>query len=199
MSRTAIRGAMDRDIEAEGAIEIGIDVARFGDDKTDIYKRHGLKTIEHKEFAGQDTMRTALVAWDMADRNPEIPIKVDDTGVGGAVTDRLKELGANVVPVNFGGNPHDTDKYTSAADEMWFTFPIDEADIPNDPVLMQELSGRQADYDTKGRRKIEPKKEFKKRIGRSPDRADALLLAYYPANAYNVLMTSGWGASDLGL
>ena len=44
---------------------------------------------------------------------------------------------------------------------------------------MAELSGRQYDYDSKGRRKIEPKDVYKKRCGKSPDRADALLLAYF--------------------
>ncbi len=199
MSRTAIRGAMDRNIKPEGAIEIGVDVARFGDDKTELYKRHGVKIIDHKEFIGQDTMRTANVAWDMAGQDNSIPIKVDDTGVGGGVTDKLVELGANVIPVNNNGEPHDKNKYTSAADEMWFEFPVNEADIPDDPVLMQELAGRQYDYDNKGRKKIESKKDFKKRIGRSPDRADAILLAYYTATRYNIAMVSELGASDLGL
>ncbi|MDD5547128.1 MAG: PBSX family phage terminase large subunit [Candidatus Omnitrophica bacterium] len=179
MSRTSIRGAMDRDIEAEGAIEIGVDVARFGDDLTVMYKRHGLKTIDKREFSGQDTQQTAMEAWDLAGHDASVVVKVDDDGVGGGVTDRLRELGAQVLPINFGGASQDKDSYTSAGDEMWFTFPIDEADIPNDPILMQELAGRKYDYDVKGRRKIEPKKDFKKRIGRSPDRADALLLTYY--------------------
>lgn len=179
MSRTAIRGAMDRDIVAEGGIEIGVDVARFGDDLTVMYKRHGLKVIDKREFAGQDTQLSAKEAWDMAGHDPRVTIKVDDSGLGGGVTDRLNELGANVQPVSFGGNPQDTQLYTSAADEMWFNFPIDEADIPNEPILMQELSGRQYEYDSKARRKIEAKKDFKKRIGHSPDHADALLLTFY--------------------
>lgn len=199
MSRTSIRGAMDRKIDAEGAIEIGVDVARFGDDKTVMYKRHGLKIIDMKEFVGQDTMRTANEAWDMAGHDGSVSIKVDDTGVGGGVTDKLNELGANVIPVNNSGEPHDKDKYTTAADEMWFEFPVNEADIPDEPILMQELAGRQYDYDNKGRKKIESKKDFKKRIGRSPDRADAILLAYYSANKYNIYKESAFSASELGL
>lgn len=179
MSRTAIRGAMDRDIAAEGAIEVGVDVARFGDDLTVMYKRHGLKVVGEKKFSGQDTQRTAAEAFLMAGRDKGVLIKVDDDGVGGGVTDALRGLGAKVLPVSFGGSPQDKDAYTSVADEMWFTFPVDEADIPNDPGLMQELAGRKYDYDIRGRRKIEPKKDFKKRIGRSPDRADALLLTFY--------------------
>ncbi len=179
MSRTSVRGAMDREIQAEGAIEVGIDVARFGDDTTVMYKRHGLKVVDQRDFVGQDTQRTALAAWDLAGKKQDVTIKVDDNGVGGGVTDRLRELGAKVMPVNFGGEPQDKEQYTLVQDEMWFNFPVDEADIPNDHNLMVELSGRKYDYDTKGRRRIEPKKEFKKRIGHSPDHADALLLTFY--------------------
>jgi phage terminase large subunit len=179
LNRVKIRASMNREIRAEGAIEIGVDVARFGDDRTVMYRRHGLKITDTKSFVGQDTMRTAKEAWSLAEYKPFVPIKVDDTGVGGGVTDRLRELGAKVIPVDNGGNAVDGNKYTSAADEMWFEFPIDECDIPCDNELMKQLSGRRYDYDNKGRRKIESKKDFKKRLGYSPDDADALLLCFY--------------------
>jgi phage terminase large subunit len=179
MSRVKIKGAMDRNIEPVGAVELGIDVARFGDDTTSIYKRKGMKVVDRKTFRGQDTMKTAKIAWDMAEKRPDYKIKVDVTGVGAGVVDRLNELGASVLGVDFGGTPRDKDKYTSVADEMWFEFPIDEADIPCDNDLQRQLSGRRYDYDNKGRRKIESKKEYKKRLGRSPDDADGLILCFY--------------------
>ena len=73
----------------------------------------------------------------------------------------------------------DKDRYTSTADELWFGFPIDEADIPDDPQLMTELSSRQYSYDSRGRRKIESKDDYKKRNGSSPDKADGLLLTFF--------------------
>jgi phage terminase large subunit len=160
-------------------VEIGVDVARFGDDQTVMYKRHGLKTIERRSFVGQDTMRTADEAWDMAGRDPRVRIKVDDTGVGGGVSDRLNQLGAQVVRIDFGSSPADTNKYTTAADEMWFEFPVDEAQIPNNQELMQQLAGRRYEYDNASRKKIESKKDYKNRLKKSPDDADALLLCYY--------------------
>jgi hypothetical protein len=81
--------------------------------------------------------------------------------------------------VNFGGSPGDKTKYTSVADEMWFEFPVKEAQIPDSPELMRQLSGRQYNYDKKDRKIIESKDEYKKRLGRSPDDADALILCYY--------------------
>ena len=179
LSRVKIREAMERMVEPVGKKQLGLDVARFGDDKTTFYLRHGLVVIDHKESAKQDTMTTAYQAWDMVNRDPTIAIVVDDTGVGGGVSDRLVELGAKVTRVNFGGSPANKDKFTSTADELWFLFPVDEVSIPDDPKLMEELSGRQYVYDHQGRRKIESKDEYKKRNNKSPDHADGLLLCYY--------------------
>ncbi|HKM07895.1 MAG TPA: hypothetical protein VJ869_13015, partial [Sphaerochaeta sp.] len=171
--------AMSRTVEPVGMIQVGCDVARFGDDFTVLYKRKGLKVIDRKRFSKQDTMATAYECWDMAGRDPSVPIVVDDTGVGGGVSDRLRELGAKVIAVNFGGSPSDSDKYTSIADELWFNFPVDEVDIPDDNELMQQLSSRQYTYDNKGRRKIESKQTYKDRCGHSPDDADSLLLCFF--------------------
>jgi phage terminase large subunit len=187
MSRVAVRAAMNRTAEETEPDEVGVDVARFGNDKTEMYRRRGFKTVAHKEFIKKDTQFIADAAWDFSGRSSQVPIKVDDTGLGGGVTDRLKRLGAKVIPVNFGGAPHDKEKYDTVADEMWFEFPVDEASIPDDPDLMTELSGRLFDYDKRGRRKVEPKDQFKKRFGRSPDKADALLLAYYVGYNHSAL------------
>jgi len=179
LSRVSVRQAMERKAAETDPDEMGVDVARFGNDKTEMYRRKGAKTVAHKTCAKKDTVFIADAAWDMAGMDRNVVIKVDDTGVGGGVTDNLRRLGANVVPVLFGGTPKNTKKYTTVADELWFEFPVDEIGIPDDPQLMEELAGRKYSYDKIGRRKVEPKDEFRKRYGRSPDKADALLLAYY--------------------
>lgn len=178
-SRAAIKGAMDRDLKAEGAIEIGVDVARYGDDKTQMYKRKGLKVIDSKELSKCDTVEVAMTVWDFAGRDPSVFIKIDE-GYNPGVVDLVRSYGGKVVAVSFGASADDGDKYPDTASEMWFSFPVDEADIPADNELMRELSGRQFAYDSKARRRIEAKDDFKKRnAGRSPDKADALLLCYY--------------------
>jgi hypothetical protein len=182
MSRVAIRAAMNRTAEETEPWEAGIDVARFGNDATEMYLRHGAKTVDHREYRKQDTQFIADVAWDFVGRNYKVAIKVDEGGLGAGVVDRLRALGAQVVPVNFGGLPVDKKKYTTAADEMYFELPIDEIDIPDDPDLMKELGGRLYGYDKIGRRKIETKDDFKKRFGKSPDKADALVLCFYRPN-----------------
>jgi phage terminase large subunit len=181
LNRVDVKAAMERRVKDTEPEELGVDVARFGDDTTQIYRRRGFKTVEHREYAKLDTQVIGNEAWEMAGQDRRKPIKVDDTGVGGGVTDRLRALGANVVPVNFGGKPSNTGKYDTAADEMWFEFEekIHDVEIPNDPELFTQLTERLYGYDKRERRKVEPKSEYKKRQGKSPDKADALLLAFY--------------------
>ena len=162
MSRVRVRGAMNRIIDPVGKIAIGCDVARFGDDRTVLYKRHGLKIIDERSFAGQDLVRTSNEIWDMANKDPSIAINVDDSGVGGGVTDMLRSWGAKVFGICNNHRPSNPDKYDTAADEQWFEFPVDEADIPNDPVLNMELTGRQYDYTKAGQKRLNLKTNIRK-------------------------------------
>jgi len=179
MDREAIRQATLRNAPLGKPKEIGVDVARFGSDKTTVYIRQGMRVIGHYRWSKLDTQEIARRVWDLSKRDPTVVIKVDDTGVGGGVSDKLKDIGATVVPVNFGASPSDKTLYTTVADEMWFEFPINEAQIPDDPMLVEELGSRQYKYTSRDQRKIEDKEEFKKRMGRSPDDADGLLLCFY--------------------
>jgi phage terminase large subunit len=207
MNRLKIRAAMDRIIEKpDGGESIGVDIARFGDDTTQMYRRKGMKTIDHDQVRRHDIITEknpskaiALRIWKFAKENPEIPIRID-IGYDPGVADELTDLGANVFPINFGGEAMDKDRYPNAITEMWFEFPIEDADIPNDNDLMIELSGRLYDYDSKNRKRVEPKDDYKKRNGgKSPDHADALLLTYYKGGENRVYMETDYGISDLGL
>lgn len=180
VARAKIRQAMDRTIEdPEGIVSVGCDPADYGDDKTEIYVRKGLKIIDHKTISKMDGQFIAHEIGAMIKNDPSIPIRIDTTGIGVSCRDELKRMGLKVIPINFAQSAEDKDKYPDIVTEMWFNLPIDEIDIPNDPQLMRELSGRQYSYDNKGRRKIEPKKEYKKRAKKSPDKADALILTFY--------------------
>jgi hypothetical protein len=91
--------------------------------------------------------------------------------------------------INFGGSAKDKDKYPNTISEMWFEFKelIDkeEIQIPDDRELLQQLTSRRYTFDTRGRRIVESKDDFKKRYGKSPDKADALLLCFY--NNYSTI------------
>jgi len=184
LSRVLVKQAMQRKIEAEGAIEVGCDPADMGDDKTEIYIRKGWKIIDHKELRKQDGGYIAKEINAMIKGNPSIPIKFDVTGIGVDLRRGLKELGLKGIPINFAEVAKKPNQYPNIASELWFDFQeiLENVSIPDDAELMQDLSGRLYDYDTKGRRCVEPKKEFKKRFGRSCDCGDALLLTYFTSH-----------------
>lgn len=181
-SLAAIRDACTREVKAEGVKEIGVDVARYGHDDSVIVRRHGMKVISLDSIHGFDTLAVASRVWEIADKRNDIIIKIDG-GYNPGVIDLLRSWGASVIEVNFGGKARDKDSFVTVADELWFTFPINEAQIPDDEGLKMELGGRRFTYDSSGRKRIEPKETYKKRNGnKSPDRADALLLAFYRGN-----------------
>ena len=191
LPRSLIRQAMDRNIEAEGMLQVGCDPADFGGDRTEIYMRHGLKIIKHKEMRhpsldGIAGKEIAQAIFTMVKGDPSIPIVIDTTGIGTSARDFCKDMGLKVIPVNFAESANDKHKYPNIISELWFDFPLTEVDIPNDNELMKELSGRRYDYDNKNRRVVESKKLFQKRYGRSPDKADACLLCYYTGKTMNM-------------
>jgi hypothetical protein len=55
-----------------------------------------------------------------------------------------------------------------------------EAMLPDDPELLQELTETKWKFRSDGKIQIEEKEEIKKRIKRSPDKADALANTFYP-------------------
>jgi hypothetical protein len=185
--------------------EIGGDVARYGDDKTDIHTRIGPASWAHEEHSGWDVVRTADRVAEIADEmltwaNARIPaqqaryaisairIKIDDTGVGGGVTDILRSRGYNVVAVNAGEVAASNEKYPRLRDELWFSLAercragkLDLSRLPRrvrNRLRSQALAPQWAPT-ADGRRQVEPKKDTKKRIGRSPDGMDAVNLAYW--------------------
>ena len=177
------------DFDSSGAVEIGVDVARGGTDDVVMFKRKGLRVIDSRTITpGGLPERAKLVyvadeverfaGYEKSDR-----IKVDDTGVGGGVTDILQDRDYNVIPVNFGGDANDQDRYPSTASEMWFEVGriIQDIACPENDRLAAELVNRKSKgLDHKGRRMVEGKEEYKKRHGsKSPDAADAFLLTFY--------------------
>jgi len=179
VTRTQASAAMSRKVSTEGGTVTGADIARFGDDATVFVKRKGLQVVDMKIMYKKDTQTVASLLADFAEGGR---IVIDDTGVGGGVTDRLNALGCQVVPVNFGGKPMNKKKYPDIISEMWFNLAdqIGNIGLLDDKELLAELSSRHYKYTADEKRKVESKEDYKNRTGRhSPDRADAVILAYY--------------------
>lgn len=173
--------AMGRAVDDEGAVEIGVDVARLGSDRTVFVKRKGLKEIARVSYTKKRTTEVCDLLENFVGQDKDVLIKIDDTGVGGGVTDGMIERGYNVIPINFGAKASDPNKYPNLISEAWFYLQsiIDEISIANDKDLLVELSNREWKMDSKGRRGVESKDDYKKRGFRSPDLADATILCFY--------------------
>lgn len=173
--------AMGRDVDDEGTIEVGVDVARLGGDRTVFVKRKGLKEIGRASYTKKRTTEVCDLLVNFIDADKDVLIKIDDTGVGGGVTDEMIAKGYNVIPINFGAKASNPDKYPNLISEAWFYLQsiIDNISITNDKDLLVELSNREWKMDSKGRRGVESKDDYKKRGFRSPDLADATILCFY--------------------
>jgi hypothetical protein len=187
-------------VSDEGELEYGLDVARFGDDRSVLIERRGGFVQKISDWAYLDTHITGervIEAMNMDDWNAIV--KVDDTGVGGGVTDHLRHAAAEnpdvyhyrTVPINFGAGTHFPDKYFNLRAEMFWNlrqqFFKHQIAIPEDEDLIYELASIRYDFTGKDKQiiQIEPKSEIKKRSpdGKSPDKADALALAFMGSGA----------------
>lgn len=187
-------------------IVFGVDVARFGDDETAIYRnaRGKLKLVEN--YKGQDLMWTVgnivkqykIAIEKYTDYKGYVYVNIDDTGLGGGVTDRLREVKREqklhrlvIVPINAAEKiPTDTKEGKDAAEyyndittHMWAVLKDllenKQTEIEDNSETFAQLSTRKYFMTSNGKLQLESKKEMKKRGMPSPDRADAAALSVY--------------------
>lgn len=184
---------------------MGVDVARYGDDESVICIRRGRDAYSEPwiVFRKMDTMELAARVASHFDRLRPNALFVDETGVGAGVVDRLIQLGYPVIPVNFASKPDGLTQAKTANKraEMWVRMGEwlkSEVSIPDDEQLEAELTAVEYKHDANNAILLESKEDMKKRIHRSPDRADALAITFaYPVNAIG---DDTWGGeqSDRG-
>lgn len=182
ISRELVSAARERELEPPTGPKImGLDVARFGDDRTILVLRNGHRLERIWRWEKRDTMQTAGYVKDILDKeNPDM-VFVDGVGVGGGVVDRLRQLGVRCVDVNAGGRAGKARRYMNKRAEMWGRMRDwlrDTGCIPDDDELQIDLLGPMYEYDSQNRIKLEKKEDMKKRGLASPDLADALALTF---------------------
>lgn len=166
-----------------GAVKVmGVDVARFGGDRSAICCRHGLAVMPVQTYKGLDTMTFAgVVIKAMNKFNPDA-VFIDSGAMGAGVIDRIRQLGYHCIDVAFGGKATDDSRYVNKRTEMYFKLTEfikkDSGAIPKDAVLQEELANVYYGFDNRGRLKLRSKEEIKEVLGRSPDMADALALTF---------------------
>ncbi len=181
--------------------EIGCDVARFGDDDTTIIARVGPVAVHCERHNGWSIDKTAgrlkQLCEELGKRfdwlAEQIPVKIDDDGVGGGVLDLRGHY--RFVGINAGSLPTRPADYPNRRSELWFgtvararagLVALGRLNKADRDRLGAELLAPRWTIDAAGRRVVEKKDETKKTLRRSPDLADALNLAYADFSASTI-------------
>lgn len=159
-----------------------MDVARFGNDSTVIFKRQGLVAFEPIIIKKFDSVQVADIVAMHIDKDKPDAVFVD-SGQGQGVIDHLRRsLGYKVTEVPFGASAIDAEHYANRRIEMWDKMAQwlrDGGAIPPNTLLQADLTAPTYGYTVgKNLKILESKDKIKERIGRSPDLADALALTF---------------------
>ena len=206
ISNSLVESAVTRDVELSeiAPIVYGLDIARFGSDKSALCKRQGNHVLEPiKSWAKLDTMALtgALHAEYLKDQQAgKAPVEIlcDSIGVGAGACDRMRELGMPAIDVNTGESASISGQYKNLRAELWHKakewFEQRICRIPRDERLMFELCSPRYTYESSGKIRMETKAEMKKRLGHkgSPDFADSFVLTFAGTSAIMSGATGGW-------
>lgn len=192
LSVEEVEAAMNRSPQAgsyEWAVKrLGVDVARYGDDRTVHFPRQGLAAFQP---AIMRHARGSAVSVDIANRTMSMMNELDredpdgvesyfDDTVGWAhgAVDVLRAAGRLVYAIQFDA-PSANPRYINMRAQMWMEMAewVKTGCMPNIPEMVAELT-TPTYFFSKGKFQIEAKDQVKKRLGRSPDLADALALTF---------------------
>ena len=197
-----VEEATKRDVEPSPTTPTvwGLDVARFGGDRSALAKRQGQVLIEPiKTWQNKDLMELAgivLTEYEACNyQNRPQAIYIDAIGLGAGLADRLRELDLPAVAVSVSETASLKERFGRLRDELFWNarewFEGRDVKIPEDDTLIQEITGIRYKYLSTGKLKVESKDEMKRRGHRSPDVADAFVLTFAEQGA----VASGYSKS----
>lgn len=173
-----------QNVSMAGPLVVGVDPARFGDDRTAIVWRKGRVVTKIKTFEKKSTMQVAGIVAQLIEADKPARVFIDTVGLGAGVYDRLIELGYEGIATSVQASESaiNEEKYRNKRAECWVEmrdwFAERPVQIPDSDEILADIIEPGYSYDSKGRYLIEPKDQIKKRGGRSPDIADALSLTF---------------------
>jgi len=175
--------ALPEDLPPSGDKVLGVDVARFGADQTVFVIRDNNNILSVEAHSGWDTMKTCGKIQQLKTEHDIDQVFVDETGVGGGVVDRLREQGVAVSAVTFSASPYDRAQFANVRAEVYWrlrqAIRAGELAIPKHVrSKFLELCSMRYKFNSSGRLQIEEKSEIKRRLTRSPDHAEALVVTY---------------------
>ena len=179
---SVVEAATKRWLPLTGERVMAVDVARFGADKSVIVVRDGMQVTKILEYRALDLMAlTGRVQATMEAVGLDEVI-IDEIGVGAGVVDRLKELKVKAHGVNVGIPAHDDKHFSNLRAEGYWRlrqlFLDGVVAVPADQELVGQLASMRYEFDSRGRVQIESKESMRRRGASSPDKADAMMLAY---------------------
>jgi len=181
-----VEDAQYRECEPGSPVVISCDVARMGGDETVIAVRRGNQVRIVDAYAGKDLNwtigRLLQIERELyAETSADIIHVLDYAGLGVGVYDALRERSQfPAFGFNSSNRARDARDYPNRRSEAWFDFAamLPQLDLDPDPQLLEDLVAPVFKVDSAGRRVVEAKDETRKRLSRSPDRADAVLMAF---------------------
>ena len=171
-----------------GRLVVGCDIARFGADRTALALRRGNYVTEVRVFPQADTMTTTGRISGLLTQPTDLAV-VDVIGLGSGVVDRLRELRKPVVAFNSSERSTARDRsrelsFANKRSEAWWKLRelLDPAygptlALPPDDQLIGDLCAPRWSISSGGKIVIEAKDDVRKRLGRSPDIGDAVVMA----------------------
>jgi hypothetical protein len=180
-------------------VELGVDVGGGGDE-TVVRERRGIRAGREWRAHTDRPEKIAPLIIQAIKETGATAVKIDSIGVGFGVIGELRnaanrrEHTAQIIGVNVGEKASDPGKYANLRAELWWEVGRglserqgwDLSRAENADTAVAQLLEPRWEVDPQGRIKVEPKAEIIKRLGRSPDNADALLLAFYSAGRTRV-------------
>jgi hypothetical protein len=160
---------------------LGIDPARYGDDRTAMTMRQGLMAFPAVVLSKKSNPQVASHAARIIDTEAPDGIFCDVGGQGAGVVDILVDMGYPVVPVNFGESPTDP-RFADRRAEMWWETEkwLHLGCIPESTELATDLTGPRYTWkDRRGKFRLESKDDMRARRVKSPDLGDSLALTFY--------------------
>lgn len=170
--------------------EFGIDPAWLGDSESALCIRKGRPALLVQGWRGLDTMEFADLTCGLAKEYKPRVMRVDATGVGAGVYDRLRAMQGEgrldpaiiVEAVMWGGPARNSERFANLKAEHWWALHervrARDISLPRDDLLARQLKSQEFTEDARGRIAIVGKEEMRRRGVPSPDRADAVVLAY---------------------
>ena len=160
----------------------GLDVARYGDDKSVLAIRQGLvveRLVKYQKLSLVELSNRIIYEYNIAEIKPKA-IFVDTCGLGAGVFDILRTYELPVYEANSSFKATQKE-YLNKRAQMYFNFAksLAHMELVNDEELKKDLRMITYEYDNLGLLKISPKQELKKLFGKSPDTSDAVALTFF--------------------